>query len=132
MNKRFKNKRTKKQKINTVFPLVFPQLYLINDQYVVGSIRLELRNDDDYDLKTIQPLKSTYCIIIKHAHSYAQTAHLINKNRTTYQTNQQFIILVITKTRNISEVSGYSIMYNFHFRFRNTKTVVIFISNPLI
>ena len=55
-----------------------PQQPRIIDQYIVGSIRLELSNDDDYDLKTIQPLKSTYCIIIKHAHSYAQTAHLIN------------------------------------------------------
>ena len=26
---------------------------------VVGSIRLELSNDDDYDLKTIQPLIAT-------------------------------------------------------------------------
>ena len=41
----------KKQKKDIVCPQVFPQRYLINDQYVVGSIRLELRNDDDYDLK---------------------------------------------------------------------------------
>ena len=117
--KKPETKELKKQKIDIVFPQLFPQPYLINDQYVVGSIRLELRNDDDYDLKTIQPLKSTYCIIIKLAHSYAQTAHLINKNRTTYHTNQQFIILVITKTRNILEVSNYSIKYHFHFRFCN-------------
>ena len=73
----------KKRKIDIVCPQVFPQRYLINDQYVVGSIRLELRNDDDYDLKTIQPLISSSCIIIKHAHSYAQIAHLINKTYTT-------------------------------------------------
>ena len=61
----------------------YPQLFLLQHQYLVGSIRLELSKDDDYDLKTIQPLISSSCIIIKHAHSYAQTAHLINKDYTT-------------------------------------------------
>ena len=36
-----------------------PQQPRIIDQYIVGSIRLELSNDDDYDLKTIQPLISS-------------------------------------------------------------------------
>ena len=36
-----------------------PQQPRIIDQYIVGSIRLELSNDDDYDLKTIQPLVSS-------------------------------------------------------------------------